>query len=221
MTRAWLWVSLLTLMGGGAVQAASYQLGIPPFSVVGPIQNTYGGDSSYSGSNLEPSADLNYADLNFANLPFAMLNSASLNYSTLRYANLSDAYFSEAGLLYADLSNANLSYATLNFAFLNYADLSHANLSNASLSYSNLSSTLLYSADLSGTASWLWATWTGAKYSINAVDNAGNPIPDTIFPAGMDQAWRDAAGMVAVPEPTTALLVGLGLLGLGVRRRVR
>ena len=151
MTRAWLWVSSLTRMGSGAAQAASYQLGVPPFSVVGPIQNTYGGNSSYSGSNLEPSADLNYADL------------------------------------------------------------SHANLSNASLSDSNLSSTLLYSADFGGTASWLWATWTGAKYSINAVDHLGNPIPDTIFPTGMDQAWRDAAGVVAVPEPTTALLFGFGL----------
>ena len=46
-----------------------------------------------------------------------------------------------------------------------------------------------------------------------------NPIADTIFPAGMDQAWRDAAGMVAVPEPTTALLLGLGLIGLSMRRR--
>ena len=56
-------------------------------------------------------------------------------------------------------------------------------------------------------------------YSLNAKDSSGNPIPDTIFPTDMNQAWRDAAGMVAVPEPTTAVLVGIGLLGLGARRR--
>ena len=31
----------------------------------------------------------------------------------------------------------------------------------------------------------------------------------------------EAAGMVLVPEPTTALLLTLGLAGLDVRRRVR
>ena len=173
----WFGVAMLAgfvLLGAvSGASASSYQM--IDGTIVDPIQSRNGGDSVYSGNNLEPSADLVYA-----------------------------------GLAYADLSSADLSNA----------DLSHANLSNASLSYSNLSSTLLYSADLSGTASWLWATWTGAKYSLNAVDNAGNPIPDTIFPAGMDQAWRDAAGMIPVPEPGTALLVGLGLIGLGVRRRV-
>ena len=181
-------LAALTL-SAGSVSAASYQM--RDGTIVDPIKNWFGGDLAYSGPNLEPGANLVGANLSNADL-----SNADLQGADLRYADLQSTY-----LNYADLSNANL----------NYADLSHANLSNASLSDSNLSSTLLYSADFGGTASWLWATWTGAKYSINAVDHLGNPIPDTIFPTGMDQAWRDAAGVVAVPEPTTALLFGFGL----------
>ena len=40
-----------------------------------------------------------------------------------------------------------------------------------------------------------------------------------LLPTGIGKALRDAAGMVAVPEPTTALLLGLGLMGLSMRRR--
>ena len=80
-----------------------------------------------------------------------------------------------------------------------------------------MSNTLLYSADLT-LSNFSSANWTGAKYSLNAKDNNGNAIPDTIFLAGMDQAWRDAAGMVAVPEPTTVLLVGVGLIGLAMKK---
>ena len=142
-----------------------------------------------------------------------MLNSASLNYSTLRYANLSDAYFSEAGLLYADLSNANLSDATLNFAFLNYADLSHANLSNASLSYSNLSSTLLYSADLSETASWLWPHGPEPSTPSMPWTMPATPFPTRSFPPAWtkpgvtQQAWSPS------PNPPQRCWSGLGCWG--------
>ena len=45
------------------------------------------------------------------------------------------------------------------------------------------------------------ATWAGAKYSLNAVGNNGNPIADTIFPIGFDPI---SVGMIPVPEPGTA-----------------
>ena len=180
--------------------------------IVDPIQNTYsfgGGDHAHSGPNLEPSANLRGADLNGA-----ALSGADLHLAELEYADLS----------YADLIHADLTYAYLSNADLSNANLYNANLSNAYLDYANLSNARLFSTQLvwyQGEAeNWITATWTGAKYSLNAVDNNGNPIPDTVFPANMDQAWRDAAGMVAVPETTTAVLVGVGLIGLGVRRRV-
>ena len=80
----------------------------------------------------------------------------------------------------------------------------------------DLTGALLYSADFGNVQYWETSIWTGAKYSLNAVDSNGNSIPDTLFPTGFDPI---AYGMIAVPEPTTALLVGLGLIGLGVRRR--
>ena len=90
------------------VWAASYQR--IDGTIVDPIQNTYGGDSAYSGPNLEPGADL---------------YGAAFIETELRYANLS----------YANLSNANLLYASLNFADLSYADLSYADLDRVELAH--------------------------------------------------------------------------------------
>ncbi len=100
---------LLTLIGSGAAQAASY---VDIYgTVVNPIQNTSGGNSTYSGSNLEPNANLYGAYLRYADLTAATLDSADLT---------------GANLIYADLTGADLTYTTLHNADLTNADLSGA-----------------------------------------------------------------------------------------------
>ena len=89
MRHLWLLVGLLTLIGSGAAQAASYM----DFygNVYDPIQNTYGGDSSYSGSNLEPGANLTNADLTGAYLTDANLTNVTWNDTTCPDDTNSDA----------------------------------------------------------------------------------------------------------------------------------
>ena len=215
----WVLTAAMTLFAGSGFASSTYQTTSPGLTQT--IDNwCVTGMSTphvYSGTNLAPGVDI----------PNVNLSCAYLIEADLSGANLSGANFSDTHLEDADLSNANLSGIDLSTSTSHFGtDLSEANLSNSNLTGANLyntalestnfSNAVLISANLQVYQGLMSATWTGAKYSIKAVDNAGNPSPDTLFPSGWDPV---ANGMIAVPEPTTALLVGLGLIGLGVRRR--
>lgn len=105
-------ISALSLASSSAF-AASYQQN--DGTIVAPIQDYFGGNIPYSGSNLQPGAVLTNADLSYANLG---------------NANLSDAILADANLSDANLTNANLSGALLDFANLTNADLTGAILAN-------------------------------------------------------------------------------------------
>ena len=169
--------------------AASYQQ--IDGTIIDPIQDRFGGNHFYSGSNLEPGANL--ANANLAN--------ANLTSANLTNANLFSANPFSADLFSANLSGADLSQADLSGAYLTGADLSGATLANTVGLGASLGSAI-YDTNTDFTNAW----------ADGSLLSSGSILFDPVA-AG----WTLVP--IPVPEPGTALLIGLGLAGLTARRR--
>jgi uncharacterized protein YjbI with pentapeptide repeats len=199
-------ISALSLASSSAF-AASYQR--TDGTIVDPIQShLLHASHPYAGPNLRPGVSI----------PNSNLSGASLEHASLSGAEISNANLNEVDLDYADLSSSDLRNSTMRYSGISIANLSGANLSGADLSFSYLRYGDLTGADFSG------AILVG---TVGLAENVGSPVytVETVF-AG---SWANstgtliafdpvAAGWTLVPEPGTALLLGLGLTALAVRR---
>lgn len=131
---------------------------------------------------------------------------------------------SSTTLYWVDLDGLNLSGADLRFAGLGDQDLAGTILSGADLRGAYLGWAEFVNTDLSG------ADLRGAN--LTSAEGLGSVLGTPLYDAetNFHSAWADyrstpfdpvAAGWTFVPEPSTALLIGLGLAGMAAREKSR
>ena len=187
-------------------------------SLVNSVLDTSGSAHGYSGANLEPGAHLTAIILKEASLTHADLAGATLTGATLTGSKLLQSSFRNATLTGANLDNANLRHANFNNAGVVGASFAAANLYGANFAGVSLTGVDLGFADLRAAnltdATNLSTVFGTVYYDTNTIfDGASADGGSTPFDPTTAEGW------VLVPEPSTGLLLGMGLVGLVTLRR--
>jgi uncharacterized protein YjbI with pentapeptide repeats len=207
---------VLVTLASGTAQALSYALTdgtqVDPVRTVGGLIHTYEGQLHSGvhavGEDLSE-AQLIDADLSGADLRGAIFDDSYLVRASFRDSNLLGAGFSGANLKFSDFGGATLVGAQIDNAKIAGARFAGANLLGA-----NFSSSVII--DVRGTD--FTSTWSMASLGANVKYDLNTDFTGAWADSGYTPFDPVTAGWVLVPEPSTALLVGLGLLSLGGQR---
>lgn len=168
-----------------------------------------------SGGGPPYENDFRGVDWSHLDLSYANLDGADLRYADLRYTVLVRASLIGSDLLGSRLKRAQLDYADLRESRMRKVDLRNASLVGSDLRFADLRRANLVAADLRGvdlrSADLRRIFWDGQTRFEGALFDAQTLFPDDFEPLD--------AGMVA-PEPSTALMLGLGLMGLALCGRM-